>query len=93
MKISKSSIFFFPIMPLAFFFLSCMNLGIHKSDNRKVKKEAGEAKIKRLHVKAQRLIDQSDFDKAEAILDSILTIKPDAIAYFKLGLISSKSRF
>ncbi len=37
-------------------------------------------------------MDQSNFDQAETVLDSIVSIRPDAAAYLKLGMIYSKRK-
>ena len=52
-----------------------------------------DLKVERLHQEAQKLIDQSEFKNAEAILDSILSIQPHSpLAYFQLGLIYSQKK-
>ncbi|MFH1943233.1 MAG: GWxTD domain-containing protein [bacterium] len=58
--------------------------------DKAVPKEFSEDRIQKLHDRAQRYFDSERFDRAEAVLDSILSIRSDAEAYLSLGRIYAK---
>jgi len=89
MRISNSFCIFFQFIFFLFFLLTCLAPGT-RLGKKKAKMETLKTRIERLHAEAQRLVEQSAFDEAEAKLDSILAIEPDAAAYFRLGVIHSK---
>lgn len=74
--------------------LSCMiSTTRQERNNEQEIKKVFDLKIDSLHNAAQKLIDRFDFENAEALLDSILSIKPlSPLSYFQLGLIYSQKK-
>lgn len=94
MKSLKLNIFLF-IITICFFIMlfNCMNSNIRKKTKKEEIRKSFEFKIDSLHIVAQKLIDQSEFKNAEAILNTIMAKKPDSpLAYFQLGLIYSQKK-
>ena len=72
---------------IIFGFLSCRSFLTRETDNEISAKKEIESLIEDLHHRAQEHMDESRFDQAQAVLDSIISIKPHAAAYLKLGKI------